>query len=97
LSEGIRQGVITNAVKYDSDGCDIYFLNAMDTSLEGCTSAQEVSQIFDQVQLEGSTPTEMRLDDLLRPYVEECEDKKAAKAALPKPLILVVITDGRCV
>ncbi|KAH8928321.1 hypothetical protein BT69DRAFT_1293455 [Atractiella rhizophila] len=43
----------------------------------------------------GSTPTGMRLDDLLRPYVDALEDAKRDGKPRPKPLLLLVITDGR--
>lgn len=31
----------------------------------------------------------MRLDDILRPYIENVEDAKSAKTALPKPMVII--------
>ena len=36
----------------------------------------------------------MRLDDILRPYVDACEDAKNSRTAVPKPMVLICITDG---
>ena len=37
----------------------------------------------------------MRLDDLLRPYIEDCETARQKRLKVPKPTVFVVITDGR--
>lgn len=48
------------------------------------------------MQLSGSTPTALVLDDVLRPYVELVEDARASPAIQrPKPMIVLVLTDGR--
>lgn len=83
-------------MKYDRDGVDLYFLNAYD-EITNCTNAQQVEQLFKTVIPDGSTPTAIRLDDILRPYVEDCEDAKASRSTLPKPKVLIVITDGEAV
>lgn len=41
-----------------------------------------------------SRPLECRVVDVLGPYVDMLEQAKARATALPKPLNLVVITDG---
>ena len=66
-------------------------MNDTDASLYGCASASEVERVFAQVLPSGSTPTALRLDDLMRPFVEECEDAKAKRTKMPKPTIFVCI------
>ena len=80
-------------IAYDKDGLDIYFLNN-ERELVGCTSASAIRTLFDEVRPRGSTPTALRLDDLLRPYIESVEDSKTARVRLPKPMVLACITDG---
>lgn len=88
-------GVVKAAVKYDKKGIDLAWLNDEDNAIEGCTSVAAVQQAFDTVLPSGSTPTSMRLDDILRPYIEDCEYAKQKRSKLPKPMILVVVSDGR--
>jgi len=87
-------GTVKAAIKYVRKGVDIHFMND-EANLIECTKTTEVECIFDTVLPAGSTPTAMRLDDLIRPYVEDCETAKAKRLKLPKPTIFVVITDGR--
>ncbi|KAK4701926.1 hypothetical protein P7C70_g4300, partial [Phenoliferia sp. Uapishka_3] len=88
-------GLVTKCVTYDKDGIELFFLNN-DTHLEHVTDASTIREAFDTVVPSGSTPTGLQLDEILRPYVESLEDAKAAKTGQKiKPLVVVVLTDGR--
>jgi hypothetical protein len=54
---------------------------------ERCVTPVPLESVEVETSRTGSTPTGMRLDDMLRPYIERCEDAKAAKTALPKPMV----------
>ena len=76
---------------HDADGVDIYFLNHADSAeYRGIKAVADVERVFGRVQPGGGTPTGIRLNHLLRPYL-------AAYNAAPettKPLNVIVITDG---
>lgn len=55
-----------------------------------------VQVLFDEVRPRGSTPTAIRLDELLRPYLEHVEDMKAARLRLPKPTVVIVRMPELC-
>lgn len=58
---------------------------------------QGVQQLFQQVRPVGeNTPTECRAEELLEPYVTACERAKASGQPIPKPMNLLVLTDGAC-
>lgn len=82
-------------------GVSVHFLNNEQVSLSNVTDTSEVSHLWETIRPFGSTPTAMRLDDILRPYVDTCEDAKASRTSggprieMPKPMILVIVTDGR--
>ena len=57
-------------------------------------SAKRVTQIFQDVRPCGMTPTALRLDHILAPYVKQCEDAHSRNDEPPKKLSLIVITDG---
>jgi hypothetical protein len=79
--------------KYDADGIDVYFLNARDhPSYLNVKSPGTVHEIFTSVRPRGGTPLVQRLDAILRPYLTKYE--KASENAKPKPLNIIVITDG---
>lgn len=84
---------------WDSDGIDIYFLNKQDDSNKrfmNVTTAADVEQIFREVSPLGSTPTGKRLNEIIDPYLQElvkCK-KKSRGEKLPKPMNIIVITDG---
>lgn len=82
-------GVVAKSISYDKDGIDIYFLNT-EHVVNGCTNQRDVASIFDQIRPHESTPTAVRLDDILRPYVDSVEEAKAAKATYPKPMVSTV-------
>jgi hypothetical protein len=81
-------GIVAKSILYDKDGIDIFFLNS-ERTLEGCTSTQAVERLFGDVRPRGSTPTAVRLDEILRPYVGKVEDAKSARSTLPKPLVSI--------
>ncbi|KAH8913506.1 hypothetical protein BT69DRAFT_1202927, partial [Atractiella rhizophila] len=92
--QGALMGVAERCLQYDRDGLDVYFMNSGE-QLESARDPQSIENLFHSVQPFGSTPTGMRLDDLLRPYVDALEDAKRDGKPRPKPLLLLVITDGR--
>jgi len=78
-------------VAHDSDGIDIYFLNAKDSpNFRNVTSATTVREIFTSVRPQGGTPTGQRLNQILKPYLRRCK----ANPDNTKPLNIIVITDG---
>ncbi|KAE9400287.1 hypothetical protein BT96DRAFT_1098210 [Gymnopus androsaceus JB14] len=84
---------------YDTDGIDIHFLNAMEVGHKLKTS-DEVLSLFKKVQPQGTTPLGARLNTLLRNYLDEIEAGKLKNKSKDmkrkiKPIIYVVITDGR--
>ncbi|KAA1073704.1 hypothetical protein PGT21_023052 [Puccinia graminis f. sp. tritici] len=87
-------GLADTLVKYDSDGIDVYFMNS-DEHLCNATSAAEVTQLFRTVQPVGqSTPTDVRIEELLGVYLNRLEEARATNRAPIKPLNLIVITNG---
>ncbi|KAG0126007.1 hypothetical protein HOY82DRAFT_672726 [Tuber indicum] len=99
--------IATIATKYDSDGIDIHFLNSPQYDHEHVTSPASVRDLFVSVQPAGITPTGACLDRILREYLDKYADAKAAYtpstspgphptmyASLPKPLNILVLTDG---
>ena len=95
VKQAIRD-IAPKCTQYDSDGIDIHFLNQKEP-FEGVTDAKRVTDIFNFVKPRGSTPTGKRIHDILHPYVEKCEAAfklKQSNENAPKPLNLIVITDG---
>ncbi|KAA1076881.1 hypothetical protein PGT21_022884 [Puccinia graminis f. sp. tritici] len=87
-------GLADTLVKYNSDGIDVYFMNSNE-HLRNATSAAEVTQLFRTVQPVGqSTPTDVRVEELLGVYLKRLEEARATNRAPIKPLNLIVITDG---
>lgn len=80
---------------WDADGVDIHFLNTQDNKrFMNVTTAAAVQQIFREVSPHGSTPTGKRLTAIMTPYLQELLKCKATGAELPKPMNIIVITDG---
>lgn len=80
---------------WDADGIDIHFLNTQDNKrFMNITTAATVEQIFREVSPLGSTPTGKRLNEIMNPYLRELEKCKKSGANLPKPMNIIVITDG---
>ncbi|KAK6346331.1 hypothetical protein TWF730_010657 [Orbilia blumenaviensis] len=76
---------------YDSDGIDIYFLNAPDRPHNhNIKTPAQVMEIFSTVKPQGSTPTGRALKRILEPHMEKFERNPNRV----KPLNIIVITDG---
>ncbi|WAR63300.1 hypothetical protein PtB15_18B383 [Puccinia triticina] len=87
-------GLADTLVRYDNDGIDVYFMNSVE-HLRNATSAADVTALFRRVQPVGrSTPTDVRIEELLGIYLERLEVGKASGLPAIKPLNLLVITDG---
>ncbi|KAA1073698.1 hypothetical protein PGT21_022947 [Puccinia graminis f. sp. tritici] len=87
-------GLADTLVHYDNDGIDVYFMNSIE-HLRNATSAADVTNLFRRVQPIGrSTPTDVRVEELLGIYLDRLEVGKATQMAPIKPLNLIVITDG---
>ncbi|QRV92261.1 von willebrand factor type A domain protein [Ceratobasidium sp. AG-Ba] len=86
-------GLAKTALQYDSDGIEIFFLNAVDSgrTVKASFSDEDVRQLFASVRQSPGTPTGRRLNDLLTSYINKLE---TAGAKSIKPLNLIVITDG---
>lgn len=82
--------VVNLAIKYDTNGVDVRFLNDKDHRGDNLTSAGQVMQLFDRVQPDGVTPMEDAIDDELNDYM--LKYKKLGRAM--KKLNLIVLTDG---
>lgn len=87
-------GVVEKCVKYDKDGIDLWFLNDP-TVLKNVDNAGTIQEAFDSIEPSGSTPTAYQVDEILRPYIERLEDAKIAKGPRVKPVLLLILTDGR--
>lgn len=91
---------------HDSNGIDLYFLNARNPSRgaspEGgwcnITDAAQVDALFGKVRPSGGTPTGMRIDHIMRPYLRAYERGVVSTgdpdASGVKPVNMIVITDG---
>jgi uncharacterized protein YegL len=78
---------------HDADGIDIAFLNhipADPAAYKNITTATDVERIFASVKPGGGTPTGVRLNQILRPYLA----RYTADPEHTKPLNIIVITDG---
>jgi uncharacterized protein YegL len=80
--------IVPVCTTYDADGVDIYFLNHRG-KYNGVRSAQQVMGIFSQVSPMGTTPTGLRLGELLRTYMAAFKLNRNIK-----PLNIICITDG---
>jgi hypothetical protein len=91
----LSQKQIQRVTQYDADGIDIYFL-CSPAYMQNCRTPHQAESLFNQVQPLGeNTPTETRVEELLSPYVDQCENAKKRGTPLPKPLNMLVITDGQ--
>ncbi|GAA5840165.1 hypothetical protein JCM9279_002298 [Rhodotorula babjevae] len=88
--------VVRTAVQYDEDGVDLAFFNSRLTHTS--TSADDLLEVFRRVRPRSTTPTADAVRRVLEPYMLKLEEwqstGKAAGAPRPKPLNLVVLTDG---
>jgi hypothetical protein len=77
--------------KHDSDGIDLYFLNAPDNPwYHNIKLPATVAEIFSSVQPRGATPTGQKLHEILKRYTAEF----SKHGENVKPLNIIVITDG---
>ena len=83
------EAIVQTCVKYDQDGIDIHFINS-DKVWNHIQSATEVREIFQTIYPQGTTMLAKRMTKILSPYVKSCE-----QGADPKPINLIIITDGQ--
>lgn len=94
--EAALQVIVPICTARDVDGVDFYFLNnENDRRFRNVTNPDVVAQIFQSVRPYALTPTGQRLNDVMRPYINALQTCQAKGAELPKPLNIIVITDGR--
>lgn len=94
--ETALQVILPICIARDLDGVDFYFLNTEDDKrFRNVTNPDVVAQIFQSVRPYALTPTGKRLNDVMRPYLNALQTSQAKGAGLPKPLNIIVITDGR--
>lgn len=94
--EAALQVIVPICTARDLDGVDFYFLNNEDDKrFRNVTNPDVVAQIFQSVRPHALTPTGQRLNDIMRPYLNALQTSQAKGAGLPKPLNIIVITDGR--
>ncbi|KAG9118950.1 hypothetical protein FRC07_006266 [Ceratobasidium sp. 392] len=92
-------GLAKTALKYDNDGVEIFFLNAVDAG-KTVKTEEDVKQLFASVTQSPGTPTGKRLEHLLSAYISKLEAAKHKVGTVDfetsgiKPLNLIVITDG---
>ncbi|KAG9095084.1 hypothetical protein FS749_011120 [Ceratobasidium sp. UAMH 11750] len=92
-------GLAEVALKYDDDGVEIFFLNAVDAG-ETVKSDEDVKKLFASVNQSPGIPTGKRLQDLLTAYITKLEAAKQKSGSANfitsriKPLNLIIITDG---
>ncbi|KAG8736890.1 hypothetical protein FRC10_008783 [Ceratobasidium sp. 414] len=92
-------GLAKTALKYDDDGVEIFFLNAVDAG-RTVKNDEDVKKLFASVKQSPGTPTGKRLQDLLTAYTTRLEAAKQKSGTVDfttsgiKPLNLIVITDG---
>jgi hypothetical protein len=92
---------------HDSNGIDVYFLNARNTGdfsgaqaggYRNITNADRIERLFRDVRPTGATPTGTRINQILRPYLRQYEDA-IRRTGNPedcgvKPINMIIITDG---
>ena len=91
--------------EHDQDGIDIYFLNHISENpgsasegvapngYRGIKRAETVTQIFERVRPQGGTPTGVRVQNILKPYMAKLKSELSEGRDF-KPLNLIVLTDG---
>ncbi|BEJ00399.1 hypothetical protein CcaverHIS631_0502560 [Cutaneotrichosporon cavernicola] len=86
-------GVVQQAVRYDRNGVDCYFLNSKRIG-KGLRVAQDVEDLFAGLQPRGATPTGLRMEAILRDYMSRLEGSVAAGDEDVPSMNLIVVTDG---
>ncbi|KAH8665220.1 hypothetical protein BGZ60DRAFT_516466 [Tricladium varicosporioides] len=97
------QYIANIAAEHDKNGVDIHFLISSHLDQTNISSGQEVLNLLAQVDLEqgvGGTYIEPILATILGPYIANYEEyfdltRKRMKATRPKPLNIIVLTDGK--
>ncbi|KAK4046556.1 hypothetical protein OIV83_006008 [Microbotryomycetes sp. JL201] len=88
--------VIDTASRYDSDGVDICFMN--DRTRATSKSSREIMSLFQRVWPSKSTPTASAMRRVIDPYLSELRnwqiEGKPAGYPRPKPMNLIILTDG---
>ncbi|GAA5897147.1 hypothetical protein JCM8208_003741 [Rhodotorula glutinis] len=88
--------VVRTAVQYDEDGVDLAFFNSR--TRHTSTSADDLLDVFRRVRPRSTTPTADAVRRVLEPYMTTLEEwqstGKAAGKPRPKPLNLIILTDG---
>jgi uncharacterized protein YegL len=104
VSQALRT-IVPIVTEHDKDGIDVYFLNhkstdggsssegVAPTGYRGITHPETVTRIFERVRPSNGTPTGIRVHNILKPYLENCEKEIGAGREV-KPLNLIVLTDG---
>jgi len=95
-------------IQNDPNGIDLFFLNHMSTEqanveegrpATGYLEVQNPDYIlnkFNSISPGGGTPTPSRLGSILQAYLELCERMHAKDGSRPRPLNIIVWTDGDC-
>lgn len=87
-------GVVAQAVRYDEDGIDVYFLNSKRVG-KGLHNTADVEELFAGLDPKGATPTGLRIESILREYMARLERSVTDdNAADIRSMNLIVVTDG---
>lgn len=81
--------IVPVCTRYDRDGVDVHFLNAVQHTGRNLRDPADVAALFGRVAPAGITPTGRRLDDLLAHYLDVYRHDRSIK-----PLNIICITDG---
>ena len=87
------EAIVDICTKYDDDGIDVHFINSPKV-YENVASSSAMREIFSSCQPGGLTYLAQRMRRILHPYVRRCEDAENKEEEPPKPMNLIVITDG---
>ncbi|TXT12838.1 hypothetical protein VHUM_01239 [Vanrija humicola] len=87
-------GVVVQAVQYDEDGLDVYFLNSKRVGKD-LRTAEDVEDVFAGLKPHGATPIGLRMESILRDYMARLERSTAnPEEGEVKSMNLIVVTDG---
>lgn len=84
------RGVVRQAIRYDDEGVDIYFLNSKRVG-KGLRTSEDIEELFAGLEPRGATPTGLKMEAILRDYMSRLE---ASSDDSVKPMNLIVVTDG---
>ncbi|KAL0569712.1 hypothetical protein V5O48_012251 [Marasmius crinis-equi] len=84
--------VAENSYRFDDDGVDMFFINN-EIFRKNIKTRNEVIQLFNSITPDGATPTGARLRSVLQEYIPLVE-QRARTQSVPKPVNVIVITDG---